>query len=84
MLEFEFFEFAAEGEFLFLDFGEAFAGGDVAGFEDDAKDFANAGEVFVGKREFKGAFLEEVDGGGGELVLAERRLVNDGGDGGSV
>ena len=67
-----------------MDFGEAFAGGDVAGFEDEAKDLGTGGGVFAGEGEFKSAFFEEVEGGGCELVLAERGLVNDGGDGGSV
>jgi hypothetical protein len=66
--------FAAELEFLFLDFGQAFAHGGVAVAEEHGADLLEGFHVFgamsAGEREFEGGLFQHVDGSFRELGLA--------------
>ena len=66
--------FTAELEFLFLDFGEAFADGGVAVAEEHGADLLEGFHVFgamgAGEGEFEGGLFEHMDRGVRELRLA--------------
>ncbi len=66
-----------KGEFLFLHFGHAFAGGGVTRLEDDTKKDRDWSGVCAGEGEFERALFKQVNCRWGEVVFAESGPIDD-------